>query len=195
MNSTACKQFEIEIVDNILGNLPPNKSRSLHEHLAQCKQCRLLYKEWQKIFSDETTEAPPAGLYRHLKKVFLFQLLKRKLLKPSIVWGASYAVIVCVIILSLTAIKVKQPLNNAQGLFPAVPDEIPLFLTDDVETEQYLIKPQNGQFNNLNGIIWVNSRRDEAYCFVQNLEANNRYDYQLWLIKSTQRENGGLLQV
>ncbi len=194
MNSTECKQFEVEIVDDILGSLSSPKSRRLHEHLAQCKSCRKIYEDWHEILSDDTTGAPTAGLYRHLKKVFLYQQLKGKLLKPSIIWGASFAAIVGIIILSLTAIKVDQPLNTWEHL-PVASDELPLFVTDDAETVHYLINPQKDQLNNINGIIWVNNRQDEAYCFVQNLEANTWYDYQIWLIKPTQKENGGLLQV
>ena len=36
MNPSQCKQFEIEIVDDILGNLPLKRAQALQYHLAEC---------------------------------------------------------------------------------------------------------------------------------------------------------------
>ena len=49
MNPTQCGQFEMAIVDDILGNLPSNKSQALQDHLDECLSCRKLYSEWFEI--------------------------------------------------------------------------------------------------------------------------------------------------
>ncbi|MGI6328562.1 MAG: hypothetical protein ACOX1I_06370 [Dethiobacteria bacterium] len=106
------------------------------------------------------------------------------------------------LILALVTIQGRQPSDSweqppvgAKDIPSFVAEDMPHFVTYDTDTVQYLIDPQKGRLSSINGIIWVNSNRDELYCFVQNLEDNAYYDYQIWLIKPVRRENGGLLRI
>ena len=54
MNPSQCKQFEIEIVDDILGNLPLKRAQALKEHLAGCSSCQKLCREWSELLKDGT---------------------------------------------------------------------------------------------------------------------------------------------
>jgi anti-sigma factor RsiW len=60
MNSSQCKQFEIEIIDDILGNLPLKRAQALQYHLAQCSSCKRLYGEWSELLKDDTRVHPSA---------------------------------------------------------------------------------------------------------------------------------------
>lgn len=89
MNPTQCGQFEMAIVDDILGNLPSNKSQALQDHLAECLSCRKLYAEWREILKDEKSVEPPVSLYNRLAKKFLRRHVRRKTLAPATIWGAT----------------------------------------------------------------------------------------------------------
>lgn len=194
MDPTQCKQLEMDIVDDILGNLPSDRSRSLHRHLTECRACQKLYVEWRELLKDDISAEPSARLYKHLKTNFLCHHFKRKFLRPATIWGAASVALVLTLMLALITIQSKQPLDPLKQL-PMAAENIPPFVIDNTETVQYLIDPQEGQLASINGIIWVNSHLDEIYCYVQNLEYNACYDYQIWLIKPIKREIGGLLQI
>lgn len=194
MNPTQCGQFEMAIVDDILGNLPSNKSQALQDHLDECLSCRKLYSEWREILKDEKSVEPPVSLYNRLAKKFLRRHVRRKTLAPATIWGATSALLLGMLVLAIVAVQGKQPLVPREQ-FPIASEDIPSFVLDDTETVQYLINPQEGQLTEIKGIIWVNNRLDEIYCFVQNLEYNANHDYQIWLIKTVKRENGGLLRL
>lgn len=202
MNSSQCKQFEIEIVDDILGNLSSKRSQALQDHLAQCSSCKKLYGEWSELLKDDISVHPSSQLYKRLQKNFLHRRAGRKPLQPSAIWGAASVALIGMLILALVTIQGRQPLDSweqppvgTKDIPSFVAEDMPRFVTDDTETVQYLIAPQKGWLSSINGIIWVNSNRDELYCFVQNLEDNGYYDYQIWLIKPVKRENGGLLHI
>jgi hypothetical protein len=202
MNSSQCKQFEIEIVDDILGNLSLKRAQALQDHLAQCSSCRKLYGEWSELLKDDTNVHPSARLYKRLRKNFQHKRAKRKLLQPSAIWGAASVALLGMLMLALATIQGQQPLDSweqppigVKDIPSFVAEDMPRFVTDDTETVEYLIAPQKGRFSSISGIIWINSNRDELYCFVQNLEDNAYYDYQIWLIKPVKRENGGLLRI
>ncbi len=202
MNSLQCKQFEIEIVDDILGNLSSKRAQALQDHLAECSSCRKLYEEWSELLKDDTNVHPSARLYKRLQKYFLHRQPGRKPLQPSAIWGAASVALIGMLILALATIQGRQPLDSWEQPLVATKDipsfvaeDIPRFVIDDTETVQYLIDPQKGQLTSIKGIIWVNSNRDELYCFVQNLEDNAYCDYQIWLIRPIKKENGGLLQI
>ncbi|NLL22020.1 MAG: zf-HC2 domain-containing protein [Firmicutes bacterium] len=204
MNPSQCKQFEIEIVDDILGNLPLKRAQALQYHLAECSSCQKLYGEWSELLKDGTRVHPSAQLYKRLRKHFIHRQASRKTLQTSAstIWGAASVALIGMLILALVTIQGRQPLDSwekppvgAKDIPSFVAEDIPHFVTDDTDTVQYLIDPQKGRLTSINGIIWVNSNRDELYCFVQNLEDNAHYDYQIWLIKPVKRENGGLLRI
>jgi len=189
-----CKQFEIEIVDEILGNLPSNSSRALQNHLDRCRSCRKLYGEWLKILKDGMNVEPSAFLYKRLKNSFLRLQIRRRLLCPATLLSAASVAVIAVFILAISAIQSNKPLESWKQL-PVASEEIPSFVMNDAKTVQYLIEPQNGRLGSANGIIWVNGQRDEVYCYMQNLENNAEHDYQIWLVKPVKKENGGLLRV
>ncbi len=164
-NPSQCKQFEIEIVDNILGNLPSNRSQALQHHLAECRPCRNLYEEWHEILKDNKSIEPSAFLYKRLKKNFLRQQVKHKLLRRSTLWGVASVAMIGILMLVIAAFQGKQPLDSWKQL-PVASEDIPLFVTDDTKTVQYLINPQKGQLTSIEGIVWVNSHLDEIYCYV-----------------------------
>ncbi len=194
MNPTQCRQFEIEIVDDILGNLPSIRSQALQEHLAECGSCRKLYAEWHNILEDDSNVEPTVYLYRRLKNRILRRQVKRKLLNPAVLWSTASIIVIGMFILAVTTIQSRLPLDSWERL-PIATEDIPSFVTDDKKTVQYMINPQKGQLSGINGIIWVNGRRDEVYCYMQNVENNAGYDYQIWLVKPVKKENGGLLRV
>ena len=204
MNSSQCKQFEIEIVDDILGNLSSKRAQALQDHLAQCSSCRKLYGEWSELLKDNTRVHPSVQLYKSLRKYYMHRQANRKTLQTSAstIWGAASVALIGMLILALVTIQGRQPSDSweqppvgAKDIPSFVAEDMPHFVTYDTDTVQYLIDPQKGRLSSINGIIWVNSNRDELYCFVQNLEDNAYYDYQIWLIKPVRRENGGLLRI
>ena len=204
MNSSQCQQFEIEIVDDILGNLSSKRAQALQDHLAQCSSCRKLYGEWSELLKDDIRVSPSAQLYKRLRKYYMRRQANRKTLQTSAstIWGAASVALIGMLILALVTIQGRQPLDSLEqppvgtkNIPSFVAEDMPRFVTDDTETVEYLIEPQKGRLSSINGIIWVNSNRDELYCFVQNLEDNGYYDYQIWLIKPVKRENGGLLRI
>lgn len=194
MNPTLCKQFEIEIVDDILGNLPLNRSQTLQNHLAECRSCLKLHKEWQEILQGDISLEPSIYLYKRLKKHFILRQVKCKLLRPAFLWSAASLAVIGFFILAIILIQGKQPLNPREQL-PIASEDIPYFVINDAKTVQYPINPQKGQLDSINGFIWVNDHLDELYCYMENLEINEGHDYQIWLINSVKRENGGLLRM
>ena len=194
MHAPPCRQFEIEIVDQIMGNLPLPQSRALQEHLSRCTPCRKLYAEWQELLHDEPEFEPPVRLYQRLKIAFLLRQLRRRLYRPSILWGAASAALIGALILGIGTLQRKQPLDSWERL-PIAAEQIPPFVIADAETVRYPIDPQEGHLTGINGIIWVNGPGDQVYCFVEGLEDYTGHDYQIWLIKTVNRENGGLLRM
>lgn len=194
MNPRECKQFEIEIVDHILGNLPSNRSQALQNHLSWCRSCRKLYEEWLEILKDGISVEPSIFLYKRLKNSFLRRQIRRKLLCPATIWSAASVAVIALFVLAITAIQSNKPLESWKQL-PVASEDIPSFVMNDAKTVQYQVQPQNGQLGSANGIIWVNDHRDEIFCYMQNLENNAKQDYQLWLVKPVKKENGGLLRV
>ena len=194
MNPEECKRFELEIVDDILGNLPQGRAQALQNHLAWCRSCRKLQKEWLKILESNISDEPPASLYRRLKGSYLRQRIRRRLFRPATLWGAASVAMMAIFILAITAIQGSKPLQPWEQLHVA-PEDIPSFIMDDAKTVRYQVEPQNGQLSSLNGIIWINGRRDEIYCYMMNLENKAEHDYQIWLVKPIRKENGGLLRI
>ena len=110
---------------------------------------------------------------------------------------AASVVLIGMLILALVTIQGRQPLDSweqppvgTKDIPSFVAEDMPRFVTDDTDTVQYLIDPKKGRLTRINGIIWVNSNSDELYCFVQNLEDNAHYDYQIWLIKPVKEKTG-----
>ncbi|NLC10885.1 MAG: anti-sigma factor [Firmicutes bacterium] len=198
MELTPCKQFEIEMVDEILGNLPPHRAQILHDHLAGCRSCQKLYEEWRKILhevlADELNNEPSAFLYKRLKKTYRLWSIKRRLFKPATFWKAASVAVISILIFALSSIQSKKPLESWKQL-PIASENIPSFVINDVNTMEYHINYNKDQCPRVSGIIWINNDRDEVYCFMQNLKNYAENDYQLWLIKPFRRENGGLLQL
>jgi hypothetical protein len=194
MHGMACRQFEIEIVDQIMGNLPLPKSRALQKHLDRCWSCRKLYTEWRELLKDDPGLEPPVRLYKRLKMAFLLVQLKRRLFRPSFLWGTATAALIGALILGIGTLQRKQTLNAWEQL-PIAAEQIPPFVLDNAETVRYPINPQEGHLTGIHGIIWVNGPGDQVYCFIEGLEQHAGYDYQIWLIKTVKRENGGLLRL
>ncbi|MEW5920226.1 MAG: anti-sigma factor [Bacillota bacterium] len=193
MDPAQCKHFELEIVDDLLGNLPVIRRKALQYHLAECVPCRKAYEEWRQILNENISAAPSARLYRRLKNAFLFRQIKRRLLRPSLLRGA--VAVAVMLLIGIAASQGKMPLYSWEQLPPVTARDIPLFVINDPKTVQYPIILQEGQLTGISGIIWVNRHRDEIYCYVYGLENNAGYDYQIWLIKAVQREDGGLLRI
>lgn len=189
MNPTQCKHFEVEIVDDLLGNLPVIRSEALHCHLTHCGPCRKLREEWQQILKENRSATPSPRLYRRLKNAFLRRQFKRKLSRPSLLWGAAAAILIIGIVIS----QGGEPSYSWEQLPTAT--GIPPFVINNTETVGYPIVPQNGLLTSIKGIIWVNSHHDMIYCYIQGLENNVDYDYQIWLLKPVKKESGGLLRM
>ena len=196
MHWSPCRQFEIEIVDQIMGSLPLSKSRALQEHLAGCGSCRQHYAEWQELLKDNPGVRPPVRLYQRLKIAFLLRQVKARLFRPSILWWAASAAMIGALTLGIGTLQRKQPLPlNSWKRRPIAAEQIPPFVVNDSETVGYPVNAQEGNLTGVNGIIWVNGPGDQVYCLIKGLEDYRGYDYQIWLIKTVKRENGGLLRM
>lgn len=194
MRPRPCRRFELEMVDEILGHLPQNKAGDLQHHLTGCSACRNLYREWQAILKGSKEVEPSSHLYRRIKNTFRLRQTRRVYLRPSIFWGAASAIVIGMLALGLTSLVAKKSRAPWEQL-PLAPEEIPSFIVDDAKTIQYFIDPQEGLLGGINGIIWINTPRDEIYCYMQGLQVSDAHDYQLWLIKPVARESGGLLRL
>ena len=174
--------------------MPSNKSQALQNHLAWCRSCQKLYREWQEILKDSISVEPSSFLYKRLTNSFLRWQIRCKLLSPATLWGMASVAVIAMFILAITAIKSNEPIKSWEQL-PVALEDIPSFVMDDAKTVQYQVEPRNGQLSSVSGIIWVNGHRDEVFCYVQNLKNNADHDYQIWLVKPVKKENGGLLRV
>ena len=115
MNPRECKQFEIEIVDHILGNLPSNRSQALQNHLARCRSCRKLYEEWLEILKDGISVEPSALLYKRLKNSFLRGKSSASFSARQPLWSAASVAVIAMFILAITAIQVISPWNHGNS--------------------------------------------------------------------------------
>ena len=86
MNPSQCKQFEIEIVDDILGSLPLKEPKPCSPS-CRVQLCQKLW-EWSELLKDGT-RVPFAQLYKRLRKHFIHRQTSRKTLQTSAstIWG------------------------------------------------------------------------------------------------------------
>ena len=59
-----CEQIAELLPDDLQGNLRPEKSKSVEEHIAQCAECRDDVAIWQKLSLLPAEEPSPAGRQR-----------------------------------------------------------------------------------------------------------------------------------
>ena len=148
MDPSQCKQFEVEIVDDLLGNLSAKRSQALLNHLKKCESCRKLYNEWQEILKNNKKVAPPATLYERLKKYLLQRRFKQRLLRSPTFWSAASVIIIIMFVLATPAFQDKQPLETLNSVkqqqLTTVAENTPPFLTDDIKTVQYLSVRRKG---------------------------------------------------
>ncbi len=193
MDREKCKQYEVAIVDSIMGNLPPDCTEALQQHLATCPSCTELYKEWRELLEDGKEATPSVHLYQRLKRSVTRQKVKNKIFRPSTFWGiVSVATAILLFIGIHTLYQEKTRMNSFAQL---VDEHLPPSMFMDARTVQYTISPQNGPLIGVHGNIWVNGHTDEVFFRVHGLKEDTEHDYQVWLIKSVNRENAGLLDI
>ncbi|MCR8844091.1 hypothetical protein NQ117_10375 [Paenibacillus sp. SC116] len=79
MNECACTFTEQEIIDDILGQLPTNRSAQYRAHIQTCASCRDLHQEWKGILhgahNENASPSPvPDRLHARLKwKYWLYK--------------------------------------------------------------------------------------------------------------------------
>lgn len=189
---TVCKYYELEIVNDLLGKLPDNRSAVLKAHLAGCESCQRVYTQWQQILTREDV-APSPNLYQRLKKAYQIKQLKDRLRQPRFFWGIGIGL--AVLLITLVTGQIKKPYLTWEQPPIVTESSMPLFVVNDTKTVPYTIPPQAGQPSQLEGMIWINKHCDEIFFCIRGLKQNSNFDYQIWLIKPVKRENGGLLQI
>ncbi|MBD8501108.1 zf-HC2 domain-containing protein [Paenibacillus arenosi] len=80
MNEHTCRFTEQEMIDDILGQLPEDRSAQYRAHIQMCPSCHELHQEWKGILhgaQDEHTPLPPVPERLHIKLKWKYWLYKK----------------------------------------------------------------------------------------------------------------------
>ncbi|TVX91872.1 anti-sigma factor family protein [Paenibacillus agilis] len=104
MNECTCRLTEQEVIDDILGQLPADRSAQCRAHIQTCPACRELHQEWKGILhgaqNEHTPHSPvPERLQTRLKwKFWLYKkmpaLLRQHRFKMMSAVGAAALLVV-----------------------------------------------------------------------------------------------------
>ena len=88
MVQNKCDRLEMQIVDDILGNLTEEAHRTLHHHLATCHDCRRRYDEWRRHLQDASNTTPSPRVYHRLRRRVRWQYVRRTWFRPAAVMAS-----------------------------------------------------------------------------------------------------------
>jgi anti-sigma-K factor RskA len=198
MDRNKCDLSEIQIVDDILGNLPPEASRTLQQHLASCPSCRQLYQEWRHLLQERPETAPSPRVYRRLGRRMRRRHIRRKWFRPANVMGFVSAAAAMVLMTGIFSLYREQPPSvpsSPSAEQPPHAEHLPHAMVLDARTISFPIASQHARSAGVYGHVWVNGYTDEVFFRVRGLVDDQEHDYQVWLIKAVRRENAGLLRM
>lgn len=198
MVQNKCDRLEMQIVDDILGNLTEEAHRTLHHHLATCHDCRRRYDEWRRHLQDASNTTPSPRVYHRLRRRVRWQYVRRTWFRPaavmaSVASGATVALLFAVVSLFQTQMPTVSSSSVTES--PVLGTPRPHAIVRDARTVSFPISSQQARSMGVYGHVWINGHTDEMFFRVHGLITDRNHDYQVWLVKAVQRENAGLLQM
>lgn len=174
------------IIDYALGKVTEEKKKQVTTHLQTCPQCQRLLKSWEEIFQTEVKEIPSEKIKEKLDQ-HIHQTNKKKVPIPFILAIGSAALI---FFLFQWLNFQEEPLQTPTIV--QVDEHTNIRMVDDPLTRQYPIIPI-GDFQQVNGKIWVNYLTDELFVEIFQLPVMTNHDYQLWIIYHNNKFTGELM--
>ncbi len=196
-----CKQSEERLVDFVLGKLSAEAEATFRRHLQACPECREKHKEWRRLLADGPEVPEPSPRLKHriistfAKQRPAYSLLQR--LRKHVSGRKTAFAILGSVCLLLSVFLYQGGVNESNDSHqPWTTHEETIrrqtSVVYDPRTVQLNITPVSMQ--NIEGRVWVNDVTHEMLMKVEGLIPLMNNDYQVWLIRSNDHLNGGVLR-
>lgn len=191
MTESLCGWITEEIIDLILGELPPAKSERLQLHLAACAHCRKQHEKWEAILPEPGSVLP---LPSHQVRTSLQTAQTKRRLRERILRSGSWrAGAASLIILLLLAVAWVKPWDNAHRRSLTAADDIEgLSLMSDPQAVVYSVgRPIQYQ---VSGFVWFNGSSNRMLIVLEGIVPSSERVYQAWTVSRNEYSNIGVLK-
>lgn len=179
MTNTSKHLLESQIVDYVLGYLPPNDQELITAHIQHCEKCRDTYLHWEKTLKSTPSYSPSPLLKERLWHNFELEKQRRenRFSHKRIISIASLAAMILLIVglFYYQNHPSQHTLQVAQTKDVNIED-----FQSNLHTKQWTIVPVAS--SEIQGNIWFNPVTNQMFLEIYGIRKPQNRDYQLWMI-------------